>query len=147
MTDGHEQVDMRPPNFPGSLPEWMVYAELERLGYTGSGWLGSSVQVSEATADFIYRHSLAGGQAEFAGFAIGFLFQRPPGLAFSIVGDYYQHIYSRRSVVHDLAARSLLARLGRRLIFLEERDILRDVKYIVDLGLQGIDHSRVNGWL
>ena len=72
-----------------------------------------------------------------------------PGLAFSVQGLYWHYggggARSRsESVARDILTRTELAGQGITLIFLDEDDIQRDVRYYVGEGLLYRDHSRLS---
>ncbi len=129
-----------PPDWPGSLPEWLVFEELEQRGYVGSG--GRLGEPEPEVADFVYQDPQVGGRHELGGIIVDFLFYRPPGLAFSVIGVYFHYIHEGGTKARDILARDILASRGYRLIFLEDTAVLSDVSSIVGLALQGIDRSQ-----
>ena len=127
-----------PPSFTGSVPEWLVYQELERQGLRGSG---GGHAPDAPNPDFDFQSAHFGGRTRPGGLIADFLFYNPPGLAFSILGSYYHE--TSQIEARDLNNEQRMASLGYRLIFIEEDDILEDVTRVVSDGLRGIDNSRL----
>ncbi len=114
-----------PTNFPGTLPEWLVWEELTRR-----------------EIQFDFQSNLFGGRRAKGGLVIDFLI--PPNLAFSVLGTFFHYsLGGTISKANDLIAREVLARQGITLIYLDEADVMVDVRRIVGLGLQRIDRSRM----
>ena len=125
-----QQLKEAPPDWPGSLPEFLVDEELRRLGLR-SGF------------DYTYQSSAFGGRQELGGAVLDFEFNNPPGLAISVLGVYYHFIFEGGSQVDENLRREQLAGLNITLIFIEDGHILDDVQYYVGEALQYRDHSRL----
>ena len=119
-----------PPSFSGSLPEFLVFEELNRRGLREG-------------ADFIFQSSALGGRLFRGGVIIDFDFITPPTLAFNVQGVFFHYEQGNGVLQNDRMARAQLAAIGKTLIFLDEDDIYLDVEYIVGDGLRFIDHSRL----
>ena len=126
------QVQQLPADFPGSLPEYLVLAELVRLG-------------KQPGVDFTYQSPLMGGRVEKGGVILDFLLYDPPDLAINVQGEYWHYGLGPGVKARDLMARSQMAGQGITLIFIDEADILRDVRYYVREALQYRDHSKMGG--
>ncbi|MAH48143.1 hypothetical protein CMI37_20130 [Candidatus Pacearchaeota archaeon] len=121
-----------PAGFPGSLPEFQVFVELTRLGKVPG-------------LDFTYQNRFFGGRLEKGGLVIDFLFQDPPDLAINVQGVYWH--YGRTSDIEalDRASRAILAGEGITLIFIDEDDITKNVRFFTSEALRFRDHSRLSG--
>jgi hypothetical protein len=118
-----------PPNWPGSLPEWLVFENLTtRQGLTHG-------------VDFTYQSPLQGGRMQRGGLIVDFMFSNPPNLAFSVMGTYYHYGLGSGIQARDLMQRAQLAGGGTTLIFLDEDDIYEDVNGVVSAGLRYQDRS------
>ena len=118
-----------PASWPGSLPEFLVYQELERRGY-------------DHGVDFTYQSPLMGGRAR-GGMVVDFVFNNPPDLAISVQGTFWHFEQGVEVRARDILAREQLAGLGVTLIFIDEDDILEDVEHYVGEALRYRDHSRL----
>ena len=118
-----------PASWPGSLPEFLVYQELERRGY-------------EHGLDFEYQSPLLGGRSR-GGMVVDFVFNNPPDLAISVQGTFWHFEQGVEVKARDILAREQLAGLGMTLIFLDEDDVLEDVEHYVAEALGYRDHSRL----
>jgi len=117
-----------PTGWPGSLPEFLVFQELKRRGLREG-------------IDFSYQSAFQGGRLQKGGMIVDFLFVNPPGLAINVQGDYYHAgPQSRRQ---DRIVQAQLAGEGITMIFVDESDILSDVRRIVGAALQFRDLSRL----
>ncbi len=119
-----------PPAFPGSLPEFLVYRELERRGLQDG-------------VDFTFQSPLMGGRLQRGGAIVDFLFNNPPDLGISVLGTYYHYGLGSASMARDLMQRAQLAGQGINLVFIDEDDIMQDVRYYVGEALNYRDHSRM----
>lgn len=117
-----------PEGFPGSLPEFLVFEELERRGL-------------QSGVDYIYQSPLQGGRTQRGGVIVDFLFDNPPGLGISVLGVYFH----RDTQGADLMQRAQLAGLSITLIFIDEEDIYSDTRFYVGEALNYRDHSRLAG--
>lgn len=114
-----------PNNFPGTLPEWLVFEELTKR---------------EIAFDF--QSNQFGGRLQRGGLVVDFII--PPDLAFSVLGIYFHYsLGGSTSQANDLMAREILAQQGIIMIFLDEDDILNNVQRLVGEGLERIDRSRM----
>ena len=74
-----------PVGWEGSLPEYIVYRTLQRLGL-------------QPGIDFRYQSPLMGGRQERGGVVIDFMFSNPPGLAINVQGTFYHQ--EQLSLIH-----------------------------------------------
>ena len=114
-----------PPNWPGTVAEWIVYGTLLGLG-------------KRPDRDFIY----GGRQSENA---ITFSFTSPPDLGINVV--CMMQTYSTgvdRSSVDQLTRQQALG-TGVRLIFIDDVDLEQDPSYYVEEALKYRDHSQMGG--
>jgi len=121
-----------PEGWLGSLPEFLVWEELNRRGLRDG-------------VHFSYQSPLMGGRIEKGGVIIDFLFYDPPDLCINVQGVYWHYGLGRDVRARDLMAREQLAGQGITLIFVDEDDILSDVRYVVGEALRYVDHSRLAG--
>ena len=112
----------------GSIEEQMVFEELVRRGYK----LG---------IDFDYQSTVRGGRVDKGGLVVDFLFSNPPGLAINPLGTYFHYAHGVDQRAHDLLSRIVLLQQGITLIFIDDTDLHRDVRYYVGEALQFRDHS------
>ncbi|MAH47113.1 hypothetical protein CMI37_14900 [Candidatus Pacearchaeota archaeon] len=117
-----------PAGWPGSLPEFLVFRELLRLG-------------KRPDIDFTYQSAFQGGRLQKGGMVVDFLFVDPPDLAINVQGDYYHA--GPAPLRNDRMARAQLAGQGVTLIFIDETDILRDARRFVRAALRYQDLSRL----
>ena len=127
-----QQVQEVPADFGGSLPEYIVYRTLQRLGL-------------DPGKDFIFQSSFQGGRLTKGGQIIDFLFINPPNLAINVQGTYYHQEQGPTVIARDRMARAQLAGGGITLIFIDESDILEDVDFYVRQALNYRDHSQLAG--
>ena len=121
-----------PVGWEGSLPEYIVYRTLQRLGL-------------QPGIDFRYQSPLLGGRQERGGVVIDFMFSNPPGLAINVQGTFYHQEQGVSVVARDILARAQLAGEGITLIFIDEDDVLSDPERYVRDALRFIDHSALGG--
>jgi hypothetical protein len=119
-----------PASWPGSLPEFLVYQELERRGY-------------DHGVDFTYQSPLMGGRTIKGGVVVDFVFNNPPDLAIGVQGTFWHYEQGVEVKARDILAREQLAGLGMTLIFIDEDDVLEDVEHYVAEALRYRDHSRL----
>ena len=132
MTTQAEQLGV-PSDWPGSLPEFLVYASL----ITKQGKIEG--------IDFSYHSPLMGGRLDKGGVVIDFLFADPPDLAINVQGEYYHYGLGSTFIQNDIIIRAQMAGQGINLIFIDESDILEDVDYYVRQALNYRDHSQLGG--
>ena len=125
---GRPQVPEKPPDFPGSQLEFLVYKALNDLGY-------------DEPEDFTFQSSFAGGNIRLGGVRVDFLMHRPPGIAMNVQGYYYHYVRGGGRADMDRLQRVQLAGYGITLIFLEERDILHNARAVVQDAIEGRDRS------
>ena len=118
-----EQIQQVPNDWPGTLPEYLVYQVLTRM-----------------QIEFEYQSSQMGGRQERGGAVIDFYI---PSLNMGInVASLYWH-YSRPSArLADELQREQLEAQGIQMIFIDEEDIYRNANYYVKEALELRDHSR-----
>ena len=129
VTQAQQQV---PPNWAGSLPEYVAYQTFIELGL-------------EPGVDFTYQSPLMGGRMEKGGFVLDFLFNKPPDLAVNVQGVYYHYEFGVEAKARDVMARASLAGQNLTLIFIDDDDLIRDPKYYCREALNYRDHSRLGG--
>jgi len=122
--------DTVPSSFGGTLPEYVVYITLVRLG-------------KQPDVDFTYQSSQFGGRMERGGLVVDFLFYNPPDLAIGVQGVYYHYGFGTQTIARDRMAREQLAGQGVSLIFIDEDDVLTDPVFYVREALNYNDHSRL----
>ena len=127
-----QQLRQPPPDWPGSLPEYLVNEALIRLG-------------KEPDLDFFYQSPFAGGRMQRGGLVIDFIFVNPPDLAINVQGEYYHYEMGADIRARDLIARSMLAGDGITLIFLDESDVHKDAVGFTRDALRYRDRSRLGG--
>ena len=127
-----QQVQEVPADFGGSLPEYIVYRTLQRLGL-------------DPGQDSIFQSSFQGGRLTKGGQIIDFLFINPPNLAINVQGTYYHQEQGPTVIARDRMARAQLAGEGITLIFIDEGDILADAERFVRAALRYQDLSFLGG--
>ncbi len=115
-------------NFPGSRPEFLCHQALTRLGLI-------------INSDYTFQSAQFGGRTERGGLVVDFWFSNPPGLAFSILSEYYH--YELNTNANDLLGREILAASGTTLIFIDDLDLEEDALTVVRAGLRFEDRSRL----
>ena len=123
-----EKVNQPPQDWPGSLPEWLVFEELVRIGL-------------EPGLDFIYQSEQFGGRAELGGAVVDFLLPYR-FLGISVIGVYWhvRHNGGAQSG-RDIIQRIQMASLGYTLIFVDDEALLLDTQTVVADALEGRDTS------
>ena len=114
-------------DFPGTLPEMLVFSELVRRGL-------------KPDLDFFFQSSIFGGRMAKGGLVIDFIFENPPGLAINVQGEFWHR--GAVTDARDLLGRAQLAGEGITLIFVDETDLYQDARYFVGEALAFRDHSR-----
>ena len=126
------QLREPPPDWPGSLLEYLVNEALIQLG-------------KEPDLDFFYQSPFAGGRMQRGGLVIDFIFVNPPDLAINVQGEYYHYEMGADIRARDLIARSMLAGDGITLIFIDESDVHKDAIGYTRDALRYRDRSRLGG--
>ena len=121
-----------PPNWPGSVPEYVAYQTFIELGL-------------EPGEDFTYQSPLMGGRMDKGGIILDFLFTNPPNLAVNVQGVYYHYQFGVEVKARDLMARASLAGQNITLIFIDDDDLMKDPRYYCREALRYKDHSRLGG--
>lgn len=127
-----QQIDTVPADFEGTLPEFIVFQTLVRLGF-------------EPGIDFSFQSALFGGRFEKGGVIIDFLFFNPPDLAINVQGTFFHEGQGVTTINRDRIARAQLAGQGITLIFIDEEDIRTDPEAFVRDALRYIDRSFLGG--
>ena len=121
-----------PPNWPGSVPEYIAYQTFIELGL-------------EPGQDFTYQSPLMGGRMDKGGFILDFLFSNPPDLAVNVQGVYYHYEFGVEAKARDIMARASLAGQNLTLVFIDDDDLMADPTYYCREALNYRDHSRLGG--
>ena len=128
-----QQTITPPSDWPGSVPEFMVFTSLVNTFKKVPG------------LDFSYQSERMGGRLDKGGLIIDFIFNDPPDLAINVQGEYYHYGKGKFVMQNDIMIRQILAGQGLDLIFIDENDILKDVDYYVREALNKKDHSKLGG--
>ena len=121
-----------PPNWPGSVPEYVAFQTFIELGL-------------EPGEDFTYQSPLMGGRMDKGGIVLDFLFTNPPDLAVNVQGVYYHYEFGVESKARDVMARASLAGQNLTLVFIDDDDLMADPTYYCREALAYRDHSRLGG--
>ena len=114
-----------------TAPEQVVYNTLVRLHYLPG-------------EDFELQSVRFGGRLDKGGQVVDFFFHNPPGLAVSVLGEYFHYQLRGGSRFTDLAARVELAGVGTTLIFIDEVDLMGPrADWFVEEALAFRYHSRL----
>ena len=108
----------------GSIPEYLVFNALLKLGYKNR---------------FIYQSAQMGGRLAKGGVVIDFEIPEL-NLAINVQSAYYHYATTPLSVRGALQ-KAQLESMGMTVIFIDEDDILRDALYYVKEALNFRDHS------
>ena len=111
-----------PPEWPGTLPEYLVYRELVRL-----------------QVEFEYQSSQMGGRQERGGSVVDFLIT-DLNLVLNVQSQYW-HYGRPAAVLADRIQREQLEAQGLTVVYLDEEDLLRNARWYVEEALAGRDHS------
>jgi len=125
-----QQTRSAPAGWPGSLPEFLVYRALERLGLQDG-------------VDFIYQSPQFGGRLTRGGLILDFMFNNPPDLAINVQGTFFHFEKGGTVIARDVLARAQLAGEGITLIFIDEEDAMEDAGRFVRAALRYQDLSRL----
>ena len=117
-----EQMLQAPPNWLGTLPEYLVYRELVRL-----------------QVEFEYQSSQMGGRQERGGSVVDFLII-DLNLVLNVQSQYW-HYGRPAAVLADRIQREQLEAQGLTVVYLDEEDLLRNARWYVEEALAGRDHS------
>jgi len=113
-----------PSNFPGTLPEFLVFRELTRL-----------------RIEFEFQSSQLGGRQEKGGAILDFYI---PSMNLGInIMSHYWHYGRPEGIVNDKLQREMLLASGIDIVYVDEEDLLRNAKYYVTEALAGNDYSRM----
>ena len=107
----------------------MVHRELERRGFTPG-------------VDFVYQRSLYGGRTERGGRVVDFHFLNLP-LAIGVQGEYWHFAKGSAKQAQDRLAKAELAGRGITLIYIDDSDVIKNVRFYVAEALRFRDHSRL----
>ncbi len=118
-------VDSAPADFPGTLPEYLVYQALIKLGYDGR---------------FIFQSSQMGGR-ELKGGTIADFEIPELSLMIFVQGEYWH--YGMGKTAKDLIIASQLEAYGYRVIFIDEEDVLANAVWYTKEALNYRDHSKM----
>jgi hypothetical protein len=129
MVQGANKEQVAPPDWPGSLPEFLVYQELLRRGLREG-------------LDFVYQSRQMGGRLYKGGAIVDFLFFNPPDLAIDVQSEFF-HYRTAELRGHDELQRIALEGQGITVIYIDEFDILKNVGFFVSEALRFRDHSRM----
>ena len=124
------QTPELPPDWEGSLPEYLAFTALIKLG-------------KDPGVDFTYQSPLMGGRMTKGGAVIDFEFINPPDLAVNVQGVYYHYEFGVEQKARDIITRAQMAGQGITLVFIDEDDIMQDPEYYVKEALNYRDHSRM----
>ena len=127
------QTPELPPDWEGSLPEYLAFTALIKLG-------------KDPGVDFTYQSPLMGGRMTKGGAVIDFEFINPPDLAVNVQGVYYHYEFGVEQKARDIITRAQMAGQGITLVFIDEDDIMQDPEYYVKEALNYRDHSRMVRW-
>jgi hypothetical protein len=126
VTTAPNAIDAAPAGFPGTLPEYLVYQALIKLGYDGR---------------FEFQSSQYGGRVFKGGVVLDFYIPEE-SLAINIQGEYWHYAFPSR-IAQDKIQRATLAVRGITLIWIDESDCLRNAVYFVREALRFVDHSKM----
>ena len=125
---GRRRAEPKPYSDPpswwrGSLPEWVVYEALLKLGYKGR---------------FTYQSPAMGGRLAKGGAVIDFLIEEL-SLAINVQSTYYHYATMQRRVAGALQ-KAQLESMGLRVIYIHEENVLRNPVYYVQEALKFREH-------
>ena len=89
-----------PPDWGGSLPEYMVY-----------NCLTTTFRLRDGN-EFDYQTSLLGGRMSKGGVVLDFFFYDPPDLAINVQGEYYHYGMGATVSQNDVLIRAQMAGQG-----------------------------------
>ena len=127
-----QQQIVPPPNWPGSVPEYVAYQTFIELGL-------------DPTQDFTYQSPQMGGRMDKGGFILDFMFTNPPDLAVNVQGEYYHYEFGVEAKARDVMQRASLAGQNITLIFIDVADLMSDSRYFCQEALNYRDHSQLGG--
>lgn len=119
-------VDSAPAGFPGTLPEYLVYQALIKLGYEGR---------------FVFQSSQMGGRELKGGTVVDF---EIPELSLGIMvqGEYWHYGLPGRTMQDKIIAMQLES-YGMKIIFIDEEDALTNALFYTREALNYRDHSKM----
>jgi hypothetical protein len=132
MTTQQLERAQLPDWWPGSVPEYICYTTLMKLG-------------KQPDIDFTYQSQRSGGRLEKGGRVLDFQFINPPDLAINIQGTYYHYEKGTAVSQSDVLTREFMATEGITLIFIDEDDLHVSPESVVKDALRYIDRSRLGG--
>ena len=111
MTTQSQQMAV-PPDWEGSIPEYLVYQSLiERQG-------------KQPGIDFSYQSALMGGRLDKGGVVLDFVFTDPPDLAINVQGEYYHYGLGATYMQNDIIIRQQIAGQGIKDLYLKMTELL-----------------------
>ena len=116
------QQGLPPPDWSGSMPEWIVFR-----------WL------TDHAVEFEYQAPLEGGRLTIGGAVADFILP-PHRLVLRVQGEYW-HYGDVEKVAIDILQKERLLRDGWNVVDLRERDLQDRPNYILEQALLGIDLS------
>jgi len=122
-----ESVVEAPPDWVGTLPEYLVYKELVKIGI-----------------EFEYQANQMGGRLSVGGAVVDFLIPSL-NLALQIQGLYWHYQRSSTQKARDAISRASLEGMGLTVIYLDEDDLMRNPNFYVKEALEMRDYSKLAG--
>ena len=111
-----------PADWMGSLPEYLVYEAIKKLGYTDG-------------VDFTYQSPQMGGRQEKGGAVLDFYFPLL-NLAINVQSIYY-HYRTGEQRFADALRQAQLEGMGIRVSYIQEEEALRNAYYYTKRALGG----------
>lgn len=118
------ELPQKPDWWMGSLPEWLIYWALLKLGLKDQ---------------FTYQSSRMGGRMVKGGAILDFYFA-DLRLAINVQSIYYHYVTAARRMA-DALQRAQLEGMGIKVIYIMESAALSNPLFYVKEALRGIDHS------
>lgn len=137
-------LDDIPEWFGGTLPEWLTYWALVKLGYTVHG----DPRPGIAGEDVVYQDPALGYYAGDAGSSLVdfVVYKEFPPIALPVQGEFWHPLYGPRYDQDIQIFQRLRDELGWTVIPLDEDDLLVDAIYVVRSAVQDrVDLSRYRG--
>ncbi len=124
------QYPPMPVGMVATLPEWLVYWALTKLGYLPD-------------EDFTFQSSQLGPRYERGAAIIDFLVRkRWPPLCIRVQGEYWHYEMGTERQVRDVLQKAELEMNGLEVVDVDEDDVKRNPIYYVKQALLGIDESK-----
>ena len=117
-----QRIAEAPPDFPGTLPEWLVFQELTRL-----------------KIDFDFQSSQLGGRQTRGGSVADFYI--PDRNLIINVMSLFWHYGRPEGIQNDRLQREALLAQGLNVIYIDEEGLLRNARFLVAEALELRDHS------